>query len=206
MREFDDFEKQILVILKQEKEEKRTSSFSSLLQSRLDDKAVYLINEERKAYLCVDTKVYCEYNPETNIWDMKRHHNFNTIFLIDNIVRIIFLLNYLENHGFAFLFKYGITPDNYMYTKDLGTNPSPTRTLISDEKITELLFQYFGKQIILSESIVTLVNDGFMFREQIHHNQTFEIAKKSIKLAYISIIASLIIGIISLLISSSIFN
>lgn len=207
MRDFDDFEKTVIRKIKHLKENGIIVNFSSLLDDYLENRGVKMDRANKLAWVQYDTTMCCTYDQQTKGWSPDQRFNAIDITItIDVIIRLIFLLNYLEKEGYVFTYNFARVNDNIISHNRIASNVEPVALEISDANIAELLINYFHKNIFASQTIVDLVNDNFKSKEEIRHEENIRIAndsiiesKRSVKLAKNAIwvaIATALVGII----------
>lgn len=208
MREFDDFEKQIIRKLKTFKEKGIYLNFLSILDDYYKDRAIEIKRDTKEGWIQFDTKKFANYDKNINAWIPKQDLVKEIAPSIDIIIRIIFLLSYLEKNGLIFLYDFATSNENISSFPKLNTPPEPTRLPLPDKKVIDLLIDYYYKEIFISQSIVNLVNNEFKTKDEIQHEETIAYANKSlktgeesIKTANFAVIVSIIIGSVGLVVA-----
>lgn len=208
MREFDDFEKRIIRKLKGFKERGVNLNFLSILADFFTDRGIEVNKKTDEAWICFDTRKLCTYDQSINAWIPKVDLVYETAPTTEVIIKVIFLLNYLDKNGIVFLFDFARSDKDVVSFPEFNTKPVPTKLIVSDKKVVELLISYFHKEIVISQSIITLVNNNFLTTEEIQHaenvgyaNRSLKAAEKSIKSANRAIKYSIILGVVGLVIS-----
>lgn len=216
MREFDDFEKEIIRKLKNFKERGVNLNFLSILDDFFTDRGIEINNKTNEAWICFNTTKFCNYEKSINAWIPKTDLIYETVPTTEVIIKVIFLLNYLDKNGIIFLFDFAKSDKDVHSYPEFKTKQTPTKLEISDKKVTKLLIGYFYKEIVISQSIITLVNNKFLTVEELQHaenisyaNRSLEAAenslieaRRSITTANRAIIYSIILGLIGLCIST----
>jgi hypothetical protein len=208
MREFDDFEKKTIRKLKSFKEKGVNLNFLSLLDDFLNDKGVEITRSTKEGWIYFDVNKFAYYDSSINTWIPKVELTQEVASTTEIIIKTIFLLDYLEKNGLVFLYDLVQKDKDVESFPEIKISPHPLRLVISEKKVVELLIIFFHKEVVISQSIITLVNNDFLTKEEIQHSETIEYAnrslltgEKSIKVANRAINISIALGLISVLLS-----
>ncbi|MFY0605869.1 MAG: hypothetical protein JXR10_04085 [Cyclobacteriaceae bacterium] len=205
MREFDDFEKSVITELRNFQERGVKLNFPSILDFFFKDRAVKINRTSNEAHLLFDARTYARHDQGMNAW-IPTEKAVNAVSpSIDTVIRLIFLLNYLEKNGLIFMYELGNNPDPISTFPILPSPPSPVELKISDQNVVSLLIKYFGQEIFTSQSLIELVKNNFRLKSDLQHDKTVELAnqslttgKRSIKVGWFAIGLSTLISLISL--------
>lgn len=134
----------------------------------------------------------------------------------NQLCEILFLLKYLEDNRFINLYgfntnldckvynrrKYKYMEGNYYLQRENGTVAGFLDSkFISYSDLGKLLERYSYSLFYVSEALRALVQNDFKTEEQIQFEKNYELSKKSLRLAYLIGIATLIIGLISIILT-----
>lgn len=201
MREFDEFEKNLITKIIYFKQAELSSNFRSILGSFMIDRGIEIDTRTNEAWIYFDRDKFSDYNSESNTYLPKSDFIEQLTPTINIIIKIIFLLDYLEKNGLIFLYNFAQTSDEILSHPSLKSKPEPLRLTIPDKKIIGLLEDFFHKEIIISQNLVSLVDDNFCTKEDIRHKKTIQIANESIKVSKEAILISYVIGGFSIIFS-----
>lgn len=198
MRDFSEFEKDVLRKLQRYKSNGVNLNFLSILDPYFKNRAIEIDRVNRTANILFNTKSFAEYDSSTNAWMPKNDLVKEVAPTVDIIISLIFLLSYLENQGLIFMYDLAKDSNKISSFPELDKKPTPIPLEISDKNVVELLIKFFNKEIHISQSVVELVNNNFKLKSDIQHEQTITIANRSIKITWIAIVISTLIGLLSL--------
>ncbi|OKL39979.1 hypothetical protein [Pontibacter flavimaris] len=222
MREFDEVEKQILRKIKRYKESGITINFSAILDDFYKDRALKIRRDTKESWILFSNSKFGKFDSNIGAWIPKDEMIKGVAPSTEILIKIIFLLNYLEKNGFIFLYDFAGSDEKVSIFPTLDSSPRPHPFPISDKKLTELLIEYFYKEVYISQSIVTLVNNDFKTKDEIQHDeaiklandslivgrdsikigkQSIKVGKDSIKTANKAITVSIVVGALSVLLS-----
>jgi hypothetical protein len=133
-------------------------------------------------------------------------HNISWTFM-----RFIKLLKYLEENNYLYLYQETESPIELRFGQLIRNNAFIVYQ-IHDPEIKNLLFNYSFKTIVIGQTLIDYVSNGFKTEEQLRHEANLKIAEKnltianaslkaaeiSVKRATYAIIVSIILGIISI--------
>jgi len=205
MREFDIFEKSVITQLRNFQERGVKLNFLSIVDFFFKDRAIEIDRTSEKAWIQFDTRTYATYDKKNNAWFPTKKAIDAVNPAIDTIVRLIFLLNYLQKNGLIFMYGLGNDPNSVTAFPILNSPPEPVRLEISDSNVVELLIKFFNQEIFTSHSLIELVKNDFRLKSDIQHEQSITIAnqglstsRRSINITWIAIVVSTLIGLASL--------
>jgi hypothetical protein len=182
MRAFDDFEKGILRKLKLYYESGILQNYISLLDDQFENKEIVINKTHNIVTIGFD---YDKYMPSSSNGAHTISDEVNNISII--LIRTIFLLKYLEENGYVFLFhesKQSTSPNKH---SRITSSKIPISHEIADKNVCEIIINYFTKTILISQAILELVNDNFISKEEIRHNENIKISNDNLYEAKISV-------------------
>jgi hypothetical protein len=171
MRTFDDFEKNILRKLKEYYEGGILQNHISLLDDEFDYKEIVIDKTNNIVTIGFD---YDRYMPNGN------NGAYNLIDEVNHISRVliktIFLLKYLEDNGYVFMFNESKQSDSPNIHSRITSSKKTIRHEIADKNVCNIIINYFTKTILISQAIIDLVNDNFISKEEIRHNENIKLS------------------------------
>jgi hypothetical protein len=208
MREFDHFEKDVIRKLKECKENGRTINFLNLLANFLNGRGVEIKRSTKEGWIYFNVKKFAYYDASINAWIPKGNLSTEVASATELVIKLIFLLDYLESKGLVFLYDFSHADNDLESFPEIQAGPSPIRLSITEKKVVELLIAFFHKEIVISQSIISLVNNKFLTKREIQHLETIAYAnrslitgERSITMANRATVVSVVLGIISVLLS-----
>ncbi len=109
------------------------------------------------------------------------------------LIMTIHLLKYLDENRYITLFDCA----NSVSGRTIGQgarNTSSASYLFPDAEVTKLILSYYKKQVIVSEELVDFVQHNYITQEERHF-------RKTLRVAWAGVIASIVIGLIEMGIS-----
>jgi len=208
MREFDDFEKDAICKLKSCKERGGNVTYLLLLDGLFKDRWIEIRKSTKEVRIYFDAKRIAYYDNSMNAWIPKRELMPEADRTTDVMIKMIFLLEYLEKNGLVFMYDFTHTDNDIESFPTLEVSSQPIQQQITEKKVADLLISFFHKEVVVSQSIITLVANNFLTPEEIQHKETIDYANKSlltgersIIVANRAIVVSVALGIISVLLS-----
>lgn len=183
MRHFNEKEKEILKFL----DKLNGLRFETLLKDKFFDNKLIVDFEKKKSHIRYNTRSFTPTQAELS--EIKRMANE----LHERIYLAVTLVNYFEKLGHVGLFR---NQDKEQII-ELGNKKLENNGLLTeviDETINSLLVNYVGKVLIITSEFHEFIENNFLFKEELRHNQ-------NIKLTWIAIIVAVTIGIISVITS-----
>lgn len=104
------------------------------------------------------------------------------------LMKTIFLLEYLESQGYIFMFTEGMQTKKIEQYSKISNEIPPIKQQINDPKICKLILEFYPKSILISQSIVDLVNDNFKSKEEIRHVENLRVANENLEEAKIAVV------------------
>jgi hypothetical protein len=181
MREFDSFEKQIIRKLKDHKEAELSINFLLLLETLLVDRGIEIKKSTKDAWIYFDASRFAYYDNAVDAWILKASLLPEVAQTIEHIIKLIFLLDYLETKGLVFLYEFSQNERDTESFPKIEEPFTPLRMPISEKKVVEMLLSFFQKEIVVSQSITTLVTNNFLTRREVQHMETIEYANRSLR-------------------------
>lgn len=182
MRTFDQFEESLIRNLKIYYDGGILQNFFSLIDNYLVDKSIIFNKPENKVFIGFDIE---KFFPESYDQDNNLIDEANKISLV--LVKTIFLLNYLESNGYILMFSEGKPEDKIPPFSRITSLKKPITQEIYDPKICELILEYYSKSIVISQAIIELVDDNFISKEEIRHNENIRVANENLQEAKIAV-------------------
>ncbi len=203
MREFDDFEKEIIRYLQGNKENNIPTSFRSMFTDLFPDQGIAIGKETQEGWICFNVQKFAYYDSSINVWIPKVDLSSEAARTTERIIKLIFLLDYLQGKGLVFLYDFAHPEE-----KASMHIPQSLRMSITEHKVVEVLMGFYFKEIVISQGIVVLVRNGFLTRKELQHRETITYANRSLLTGERSITTanratgvSIILGLISVLLS-----
>lgn len=113
--------------------------------------------------------------------------------LHERLYLAVTLFNYFEKQGYIGSFR-NQDLEQRIELGNKNLEDSGLLTEVKDEDVNALLINYVGKVLIITSEFYEFVDNNYIFKEELRHQQ-------NIKLSWAAIIVAIIIGIISIVIS-----
>lgn len=181
MRNFDSFEKEILLNLKSLKENNPEVSFISLLHPYLSDKGIKIDFINKKLFILFDSLKYSSI--QNNVRVPSGDFKGEAKNILDFIIRIGMLLTYLEKEGQIFTYNSFAPNDSYASYARITNDLEPILHEITDDKIITFLSKLYFQYVFVGQGLVDIVNNDFKTEEQLRNLANQHLATKNLELA-----------------------
>ncbi len=222
-RRYNDFEKEVIKIIVNYEQKALLISFAQIfreISNKIFSLSIHL--DKERNFLHIKKEYIKKMQEEKNITEKEEKTTFNTILLIDFSKKIIMLAKLIENLDKNKLLIFDNSYSTHYQIKEHMKNWNMTDEEIKDLVVTEnideskyiryiipieeirIIEDYNERGVSISEELKDLVKRDFMTDEEIRFNKEMEVTKKNLKITQYALIFSIIMGIISLLVTSGI--